>query len=454
MKTVELLNEYFFGVAVPIGLIFIGIFYCFKLKFFHLARPRVLLRALFEKGSGKAGEVSPYKALTLALAGTLGVGNIVGVASAIYLGGAGAVFWMWISALCAMILKYAEIVLAVRHRRKDSSGAFYGGAPYYIKDFFSSRKMYAAAAIIPALFAVLCVANAFSMGSMIQANAVSSALEGVLGVKPVFTAVALALLTLAVTARGTGGIVKLTEILVPVMSLGYLLLSGVIILKNANALPSLVRDIVSSAFSLKSAGAGALGFVCLRAIRYGSMRGLLSNEAGCGTAPAAHAASNADSAAKQGVFGIVEVFVDTIILCTMTAFVLLLGYGDAALHGGNFIMMTFSAYSSFFGKFAEIFMCVAVMLFGFATIACWAHYGFESIRYFSGRRFAKYAFIFAYSASAFVGAVMSADIVWQSADFAIGLMTVINLAMLVLMSSEVREETDTLLNNGAKKRKK
>lgn len=451
MRIIELLNEYAFGVAVPVGLVLIGIFYSIKLRAFHIRHPILLIRSLFAKNERDG--VSPFRAVMLALAGTLGVGNIVGVASAIYLGGAGAVLWMWVSALCAMILKYAEIVLAILHRRRDAHGEYYGGAMYYIRDFFASRKKEAFGSLLAGVFALLCIINAVSMGSMIQANAISSAFEGVWSISPIAVGIVLSVLTLIVSARGTKGIVKLTDLLVPVMSLGYVVLSMAIIIKNAPLLPSVMRNIIDSAFSARSAASGIFGFLLSGAMRYGAMRGLLSNEAGCGTAPAAHAVSNTDSAARQGIWGIFEVFVDTVVLCSMTAFVLLLGYESAAENGGNFIMMTFSAYSHFLGGAAEIFMCLAVLFFGFATIVCWAHYGFVGVRYFSSSPAAHRAFMIIYSISVLAGAVVGTDTVWQAADLAIGMMTVINLVMLVCMSGEVRHETERFLHSELEKKK-
>ena len=451
MRLIEILNEYVLGIAVPAGLMLVGIFFCIILGFFHFRHPIMLARSLFEKGD-KNG-VSPFRAVMLALAGTLGVGNIVGVASAIYLGGAGAVFWMWISALCAMILKYAEIVLAILHRRQNANGEFYGGAMYYIKDFFASRKKEGIGILLSGIFALLCIVNAVSMGSMIQANAISSAIDGVWNVSPIAVGAVLSIVALAVISKGTGGIVKLTNLLVPVMSLGYVILSLAVIFKNYRMLPSVIDSIFGSAFTPRSAASGVLGFLLSGAVRYGAMRGLLSNEAGCGTAPAAHAVSNTDSAARQGIWGIFEVFVDTIVLCTMTALVLLLGYESAAEHGGNFIMMTFSAYTLFLGGAAEAFMCIAVLFFGFATIVCWAHYGMSSVMFFSDSGAARKAFIVIYCISVFCGSVMSADVIWQAADLAIGLMTVINLYVLVRMSGEVRSETEIFLLSKLEKKK-
>ena len=276
------------------------------------------------------------------------------------------------------------------------NGEFYGGAAYYIKDIFAARSRRTVGAVLASVFAVFCIINAVSMGSMIQSNAISGALEGVLGVSPIAVGAAVAVIALAVVSRGTDGILKLTDKLVPVMTLGYLVLSMAIIIKNYSSLPSAMQDIFDSAFSARSAASGILGFLLSGSVRYGAMRGLLSNEAGCGTAPTAHAVSNTDSAARQGIWGIFEVFVDTIVLCSMTAFVLLLGYESAVEYGGNFIMMTFSAYGHFLGGAAKRFMCAAVALFGFATIVCWAHYGIAGIRYFSEGKAAKMVFIVVY----------------------------------------------------------
>ncbi len=434
------INQYVFGTGVPILLMLGGLFFGIRLHFFYLRRPRVMMRALLERP--REGGVSPFRALTLALAGTLGVGNIVGVSAAIYMGGFGAVFWMWVSALCAMVLKYAEIVLAMTHRRFDREGRPHGAAMYYIRDFMTAHHHPVLGRVIAFVFALFFLLNAFTMGSVIQSKTVVDSLDGIFGLPALPVGIVLALLTAWLVSRGAGGMAAFCEKLVPLMTLGYLILSAAVLVVRRAELPAALGAIFADAFSGSSAAAGIGGFLLSRGLRYGTMRGLVSNEAGCGTAPTAHAVSDCASPARQGVFGIVEVFVDTIVLCTVTALVVILGYGEAAACGENFIMMTVTAYGSVLGRFAEYFMSIAVLCFGFGTIICWAHYGRESVRYLCDRRGSQQAFTVLYAASVLIGALADSEAVWQATDFAVGGMTLINLIFLLLMSGEVKKETE------------
>lgn len=438
------------GVAVPLLLTACGIFYCFRLRFFHIIKLPKVMKVLTTRG--EAGGTSPLKAVTLALAGTLGVGNIVGVSSAIALGGFGAVFWMWVSALVAMLIKYAEIVLAMLYRRFDSEGAPHGSAMYYIRACFERLHLRRMGKIVAAVFASLCLVNAFTMGSLVQMNAVGEAVEGVFGISPLLTCGALSLLALAVILRGRGGILKFTEVIVPIMTAGYIVVSIAVLIIRADRVGEAFTLIFKNAFSASSASAGVLGFLTSRAIRFGVMRGVISNEAGCGTAPAAHAVSNAKSPARQGVWGIFEVFTDTIVLCTMTALVVIVGYDAASVYTEDFMMMTISAYGSALGNFASVFLALAVLFFGFATVICWAHYGAECASYFSkSQRVGGKGFSAAYCIFAFLGAFISTDTIWQITDFAIGAMTLINLAVLFMMSGEVKRETELFFGSGKNK---
>ena len=436
-RGVDFFNKYIFGVGVPLALIISGLFYCIKLKFFHFLHPARVFRALrpTEKKSG----VSSAKALTLALAGTLGVGNMVGVASAIVLGGFGAIFWMWVSALVAMILKYAEIVLAMRYRKYDSEGRPHGAAMYYIRKCFKGKL----GVVLAGVFAVFCILNALSMGSMIQVNASASAVKGVFGVPPIVIGAIFALITLVAMLRGRSGILTLTEKLVPLMTGGFVLLSlAVIFTRPADALAAM-KSIFDDAFNLQSGLAGVSGFLLSGALRYGTMRGILSNEAGCGTAPAAHAVSDCKIPARQGVWGIFEVFVDTILLCTLTAVVIIIGF-DSVDKGSDYMMITLEAYRASIGSAAGYFIAIAVLLFGLATVLCWAHYGIESVEYFSKRKRTRMCFILLYTASVVIGSVSSTELIWEAADLFIGVMTFINLSAILLMSKEVKEETERL----------
>lgn len=445
----EFINTYIFGVATPFALMAAGIFFLFRLKFFHIIRPRLVWQTLT---AGDAGDgTSPVKALSLALAGTLGVGNIVGVASAIYLGGVGAIFWMWVSAAAAMLLKYAETVLALRHRRQGSDGEYHGGAMYYIKDMFRGRGKAWWGGVVSSVFALLCIVNALSMGCVIQVNAVSHALQGVWGIGTALTGGVLAVITMAVITSGRDGITALTAKLVPLMTGAYIVMSVAVMVLRRDCLPVAFTSIFEDAFDLRSAAGGALGFLVSRGVRYGTMRGLMSNEAGCGTAPIAHAGSSAKYPAQQGIWGIFEVFVDTILLCTMTAVVIIISLDEAMIYGADPIMMTIRAYSAVLGGWSEYVMGGMVLFFGFATVICWAHYGMECVSYLSRRRSWRRAFVAAYGTAVAVGAVIAPDAVWGVADFALGAMTVINLAVICSMSGEVASETEDYIKYIMKK---
>lgn len=439
MNILEFINKNIFGTVVPVMLVLAGIYYSVILKGFHVMKPLAIVRSMFRRGSREGS--SPFRAVTLALAGTLGVGNIVGVSSAIYLGGFGSVFWMWVSALCAMLLKYAEIVLAMRHR-KYSDGRPHGSAMMYINDFFSSCKLIKTGRVVSVIFAVLCIVNSLTMGSMIQVNAVSSSLESVLGFSPLLIGVFLCVLTLFIISRSSDKISHFTEVLVPIMTLGYIILSVCVIAFKCDKLDDAIMSIFKDAFSFRSALGGVGGFITSRALRFGTMRGLLSNEAGCGTAPAAHAVSNSRSAAEQGFWGIFEVFADTIVLCTLTALVLIVSYPQIEHWKDNFVMMTISAYTVVLGDLAGYFLAISVFLFAFATIICWGHYGIESVLYITGKKRSVRAFTVIYSLSVFAGSIISSSFIWEAADLAIGAMTVINVIVICLMSREVKEETD------------
>ena len=433
------MGEWIQGCLVPFLLMGAGLFYSFRLGWFYLRHPVRVFGAL-GRHRGADG-TSPGRALSLALAGTLGVGNIVGVSSAIALGGNGAVLWMWISALCAMILKYAEIVLAMRHRRYDREGKAHGAAMYYIRDFFEEIGLPKVGVFLAGGFALLCLVNAFSMGSLLQVNAVSSALDGVFHLPPLAVGGMLAVFVFLMIRRGRAGLLRPIEFLVPFMTVGYVVLSLAVLVIRRDALPEAFASIFRDACSGRAVAGGILGSASGAAIRYGCMRGLISNEAGCGTAPAAHAIADGSRPAEQGVFGMVEVFVDTILLCTLTALVVIVGNGVSSAPMGDFMMMTVRAYASVLGNFAGIFMAIAVFCFGVATVLCWAHYGLESVFYFSRKPIVANLFSFFYGLSVLVGSVVSASLVWQIADFAIAAMTLLNLLVLCPKAREVAEET-------------
>ena len=451
----EFLNDNIISLITPILLIISGLYFSFKLKFFYIRHPVKIIRSMLTRQ--KKDGISPFRAVTLALAGTLGVGNIAGVASSIAIGGFGSVFWMWISALVAMVLKYAEITLAIRHRRTDfSTGEHHGGASYYIYDHFAANGKKRFGKALAICFALLCIINAITMGCVIQSNAVSTSFEGVMNIKPWIIGAVVALLSVIVISGNAKWISSFSEKTVPIMTVGYILLSVAVLAARRELIGDAFAAIFKDAFSIRSAAGGAVGFGISRALKAGTMRGLMSNEAGCGTAPTAHAAADTDSPAKQGFWGIFEVFVDTILLCTLTALVIIVSaLGGSAQnilsYSENPMMMTIKAYSSVLGGWSEYFMAISVLLFAFATMICWAHYGKESILYITKNRAFTTAYILIYCLFIFIGALTAPQLAWLAADLALGIMTIINLAVLFLMSDEVRHETDKFFNQNGRK---
>ncbi len=446
-KIGEILEKYFFGGMVPFFLAFCGIFFIIYLRFpFSVLCERRDARKsncqTITRSKKRAG-ISGFSALTVALAGTLGVGNITGVASALILGGAGSIFWMWVSALLAMVLKYAEIVLAHGHARVCGTEK-HGGAMYYLRDGFRGEKGRGLALV----FSFFCLMNSLAMGCMLQSEAVTGAFRGVSRPVAVLVGAMLALLVALVVFGGDGGgnIPTLTTVIIPVMSALYVVMSLCVIIKNVGSLPHVLREIFRSAFNFRSAVGGTLGFGASRAIRYGFMRGLLSNEAGCGTAPTAHASSSVVSPRDQGLLGVLEVFVDTILLCSATAFSILLTVGTDAeilssFAAGGEMRLVLTSYSSFFGKSALPLMATAVFFFAYATIVCQIFYGVETLRFLTDKKRVRTFYKLVCLVFVFLGAakINAGGISFFLSDLALGSMTVINLAALLKMRKEIKK---------------
>ena len=429
----DFINSYIFGPGLCVAVFFTGIFLLIYLRPFFITKPRRMHRAL---KSGGGDGVSPMRAMIVALAGTLGVGNITGVASAIYIGGTGAIFWMLISAVAAFPIKYAEIVLAVRHRKRDQNGNYHGGAYFYI-----SKNGTRASKFMAALFALLCLAASLAMGCAVQSSAIAVNVNQTFSLSPTLCGLIIAVLTFAITSGGLSRIALLTEKLIPLMSFVYIIMSLFIILTNFPILGDILCDIVTSAFDKEAMGGGIIGFITSRALRIGVTRAVVSNEAGCGTAPIAHASANVTSPAAQGVFGILEVFIDTIVICTLTALVVLI----AERHGVQVTadgMKTAVDSMGHFIPFSQPILCIAVAVFAFCTIVCWFYYGTESLSYLTKIPLARLVYLVLYSLCAFLGAISSEGVVWSFSDLAISAMTAFNLVFVLLRIREVKRETD------------
>ncbi|MDD4773553.1 MAG: amino acid carrier protein [Eubacteriales bacterium] len=415
---ISFVNRYVFGPVLPVLLFSAGIYMIFKFRGFIFTHPVKILSVFFRRNSAP-DSISPFKAVSLALAGTLGVGNIIGVSSAIAIGGPGAVFWMWISAIAAMFIKYAEIVLAMITRKSDGMH-YHGGAMYYIKNKTAAS-----------VFAVILLLSSFPLGNFIQVKAASDACQYAFNISPVITGIVFSGFTLMVIAGGVRSISNLTVRLIPFLSAVFIVISLYIILCNIRDLPDIIRLIIRDAFGRDSVAGGTGGFLITTAMRCGVTRGILSNEAGCGTAPTAHAEANTDSPAEQGCWGIFEVFTDTIVLCSLTAFVILLSYEQLTEYAVNGMLYTFKAYEFFLGLPAVYIIGGSICLFAYATIICWAHYGLEGLYFLSPKTIYKKAYILIYGLAVFFGAVASFGFVWESADFAVGAMTILNTVFVI-----------------------
>lgn len=475
---IELFTAFLSGVAMPILLLGCGTLFCAKLGFFWLVHPIRTVRSLVSRTQGTGH--SPLRALTVALAGTLGVGNIAGVATAITAGGAGAVFWMWVSALLAMGVKYAEVAFALAHRRRECSShtdisrsaatqadnashknsaslpgktthgcarpdqslsssanegraahRFYGGAMYYIRDSVSP--------FAGGLFAILCIANAAVTGNVLQSNAAASVFSE--RIPPIAVGIVFCALTAAVTLGSAKRISDVTVRLIPALVAVYFVLSAVVITSNLSAIPGVFSRIFREAFGLRSAAGGAAGIAVSRAIRFGVTRGILSNEAGSGTSPTAHAAADTNDAHRQGIFGIFEVFADTVVICTLTAVVILL-LPDFGSEDG--VRLAVLAYGTFAGDWAGEVIRVSVVLFAFATVICQAYYGEVALGYFSRSDAARKVYLICYSALCIAGSVIDPARMWLGADLVISLMTAMNVAVLLYAFARRRYRTELL----------
>ncbi len=430
----EFLNDRVLGAILPAALIGAGIFFILYMRGKPLIHLRDVLAPFLRKESAgrSADSVSPRSALWLALGGVLGVGNIVGVSAAIYFGGAGAVFWMCVSALLAAILKYAETLLALS-RRKGTAG--------YIKEALTEKKFPRLGAFLGFVFALLCLVNSLSMGCVIQVNAMVGVCESILNIDPLITGAVCALLMIAVSSGGLKRISGATNKIVPFMSLLFCLLSVAALIIRAERIPKAISDIFTSAFDFKSISGGVGGFFLSKSLRFGVMRGLISNEAGAGTSPMAHSTSCSDSPAEQGFLGILEVLIDTVFLCTLTALVILVSYPEVEHFSDNSVMMTVGAYSSALGSWVEPIMCLLVLLFGLATVFCQCFYGKVCLSYLTKSRTANVLLTVAYGTAALVSARTPPGSVWGLADLSIGLMTLINISVLILERRRIKKIT-------------
>jgi len=403
---------------------------------FTYVRPFSILWLYISKKRNERSSTSSLSAMLTALAGTLGVGNISGVALAISCGGCGAVFWMWVSALFAMSVKYAEILLASHYRTVKKDGP-HGGAPLYISAAFKGRGGRA----LSRFFTMLCIVGAFTVGSSVQSGAAAEITCYAFDIPPAICGAALGICVLACICGGTKRISKVTDVLVPLMSGAYLILSLFVIYVERNSLPQVFSGIFRSAFGLRQAVGGAAGYGLAAAVRYGVSRGLISNEAGCGTSPFAHARTDSEPA-EQGLFGIAEVFIDTIVLCTVTAVSIIAAYDGNIPTDKAGMVIVCDAYGKYLGSAAPAVLCVAVVLFAFGSIICWYYYGMECLLITGAKKTAKTCFAAIFIFCVFMGAVVNGRHLWLCADLCFDMLLTVNTAAVLKEVKTVKRITD------------
>ncbi len=402
---------------------------------------RVTIGKMFHKKEAREGAMTPFQAVCTALAATVGTGNIAGVAGAIAIGGPGAVFWMWVSALLGMCTKFSEVTLAVHYREKNEKGDYVGGPMYYMKNGLGKNFMWLAL-----LYSALGILTVFGTGNATQVNTITAAVNSALlnygiiseGMKSAVNLGVGILITVVVLLVLVGGIRRIgmvTERLVPFMAVLYVVLGLGVMVLNAGKVPGVFAAIVQSAFSPAAFTGGVVGSM-FTSMKRGVSRGIFSNEAGLGTGSIAHAAADTKEPVRQGYWGIFEVFADTIVICTLTAMVILcsgveIGYGAAA--GAE---LTISGFTSVYGSWVSIFTAIAMCCFAFSTIIGWGLYGTRCCEFLFGTRYNK-VFMVIYSLMAIVGATMDLGLLWSLADTFNGLMAIPNLVALFLLSGTV-----------------
>lgn len=435
MEAIKAFNDWLNGIVWgPPMLVLIvgtGVYLTLRVNFLQVQRFGYIIKntilKMFEKTELEEGEITPFQALSTALAATIGTGNIAGVATAIAAGGPGAVFWMWVSAFFGMVTKFSEIVLAVQYREKKPDGTWAGGPMYYITKGLNMKWL-------AVLFAFFGGIAAFGIGNMVQANSVADALNTTFGVPKIATGIILAVLAGLVIVGGIKRIAQVTEKLVPIMAVFYIVGALIIILIRIQFLPTAIASIFAHAFTPAAAAGGFLGAGVRQAIRYGVARGVFSNEAGLGSAPIAHATARTDHPVRQAMWGVFEVFADTIVICSLTALTILVtGAWHSGLSGAS---LTTLAFNEGLPGPGGIIVAIGIMLFAFSTLISWAFYGERCVEYLLGTAAGK-AYRVIFLPFIVIGAVGGLTLIWDIADTLNGLMAIPNLIGLLALSSVV-----------------
>lgn len=434
------INDVVWGPVMLTLLIGTGLFLGIRTGFLQFRKFGYMLKntilGVFSKNQHEkdTSGVSPFQAVTTALAGTIGTGSIAGLATAIVCGGPGAVFWMWISALLGMVTKYSEILLSIKYREKNEDGQWVGGPMYYIKNGLKQKWL-------AAFFAVFAMIACLGTGNATQSNSIAVALESTVGISPWITGIVLTLIVAAVILGGVRRIASVNEKLVPFMAIFYVSCSVAALIISFDKIPAAFVLIFKEAFNLKAAGGGAAGYTIMLAMHYGFSRGVFSNEAGLGSAPIAHAASSTKNPVKQGLWGMFEVFFTTIIICTCSALIILTTdfWGTGDYEGAALSIASFNAIIPGVGGVVVTF---STIFFALSTILGWAYYGEVCMEFLSNKsKKAVLIYRLIYVAFVFIGTIGSLDLIWSISETMNGLMAIPNLIGIIGLSGVVLTAT-------------
>ncbi|MFI8483280.1 alanine/glycine:cation symporter family protein [Pseudomonas sp. NPDC078700] len=439
---VNQVNGLVWGPPMLVLILGTGLFLMLRLKFMPLTHIATGFRLMWQgrtKGDNESGEITPFQALMTTLAATVGTGNIAGVATAIFLGGPGALFWMWCTALVGMATKYCEVVLAVHYREKDSRGEFVGGPMYAIKNGLGKKWAWMGAA-----FAIFGGFAGFGIGNMVQVNSMASAMQETFNVSPLVTGVVSMVLVGMVILGGIRRIGKVAASLVPFMCVAYIIAAIVVLVVNAAAIPAAFDLIITHAFTPIAATGGFAGAAVMAAIRFGVARGIFSNEAGLGTAGIAQAAGTTDSPIRSGMIGMLGTFIDTLVICTMTGLAIICsGVWNSGTSGAA---LSAAAFDSAMPGIGGPILTIALVIFAFTTILGWSYYGERCWEYLVGTK-SILPFRIIWVLAVPFGAIAQLDFAWLVADTLNGLMALPNLVALLLLSPVVVKLTKEHFNN-------
>lgn len=445
MKSLEYffksISNFIWGNWLLYILIGVGLLYTISTKFIQFRLfPYAIKESIikpFSKDKNKIdghGTITPFQALSTALASCVGSGNIIGVSTAIIGGGPGAIFWMWIAALVGMATKYGEIVLGVHFRGKDEDGEYVGGPMYYIRDGLKMPKL----ATLTAIFMVIQIIS----GNLIQSNAIAGVLDNMFSIPPIVAAIIIFIFVYIAITKGIKGLSQSAEKLVPLMAAIYLLGTLIVLIVNISKVPHAISLIFTSAFNFKAGISGAIGYTIKDAMRYGVARGLYSNEAGEGSAPVLHSTAITDHPARQALHGITEVFIDTMVICTATALVLLVtGIYNTGTHETVMVSEAFATIH----PWLQYIVGISLILFAYTSLTAQWYFGHVGLSYIFGNKVASY-FKYIFPLFTIIGSLSSIQLVWYTQDTALGLLVIPNLIALVVLLPIVVKSTKEFSN--------